>query len=230
MTLKPGYAGLLLFAATWVGPALPSAWAAVPADPVERAMYFVEKSAQATELFNAGRPADALVTFQEILAGCPELDEDGYVAISIGDCLAALDQPAEARSAYAAALAAHPEMKAGIEARMAELDLSGAITDALIARLRLAAQAKDDARFAANWRLGRALLGRAEDLLREATAAFDTVKKSEGLCELSRALAARAVSLAELSDDLASMKAELTDLWKAGRPPTGGGQARYRGM
>ncbi len=191
-------------------------WAAVPADPVERSMYFVEKSTQATELFNAGKAQEAFVIFQELRTCCADLDEDGYVALGLGDCLVELDRAEEARAAYEAAAAAHPELAPRIDSRLAEMDLAGDVSDALIARLRESARGRDESRYTASWRLGRALVVRARDLLTEATGAFETVRKSDAVTAVPRVVSRHIAFLDEMTSELSTMTEGLAEMARFG--------------
>jgi hypothetical protein len=141
-------------------------------DPVARSMAFIDGTAQATELFNSGKTQEALAMFQNLAANYPDLDEEGFVALSIGDCLFDLQRSVEARAAYDAVLAVHPDLRDTVDQRLLDLDASGEVTDAVIDRLRKAAEAQDAGRYAANWGLGRVLLKKAKSMLDEATTAF----------------------------------------------------------
>jgi hypothetical protein len=135
-------------------------------------MRFVEQSMAATDLLNAGQAAQALPILQELAKQYADQDEDGYVAVSLGDCLAMLNRTDEARRAYQAALAAHADKKSDIEQRLIELDLAGPVSDELLERLQRAAGSVGDGRFLAAWDLGRALQKKAQSLLEEAANAF----------------------------------------------------------
>jgi len=152
--------------------ALAPSLAAEPVDPIERSMAFVERSMEATELLNDGKVAEALAAFQELLNTSGDLDEDGFVALAVGDCLLKLRRNQEARTAYESALETHPDLAERINERLMELALAGTITDKLLDELRLAVQASEDSRFAAAWYLARGLQKRAYDLLDEALDAF----------------------------------------------------------
>lgn len=70
------------------------------AEDVDVAFTFIDRAAEATEHFNEGRAAEALAIFQGLLEKYPDQDADGYVSLSIGDCLFALDRFDEAVAAY----------------------------------------------------------------------------------------------------------------------------------
>lgn len=141
-------------------------------DPVERSMQFVDQSMKATDLFNEGKITDALAVFRKLLETSADLDEDGYVALSIGDCLAVLDRREDAKAAYEAAEARHRDLAGAVDDRLVELELAGNVSDSLIDRLRFAATSRSDKRFTAAWQLGRGLQKRAQALLLEAASAF----------------------------------------------------------
>lgn len=143
-----------------------------PSDTVERTMTFVDKSAEATELLSSGKTQEALAVFQDLQSRYGDLDQDGYVAMSIGDCLTTLGRLDEARQAYQAAGQSHFELANRVNQRLVELELAGEVTDDLLARLRFTVQMSTPVDFMANWRLGRALQKRAWAVLTEATAAF----------------------------------------------------------
>jgi tetratricopeptide (TPR) repeat protein len=150
------------------------------ADPVERSMRFVDQSLKATELFNAGKPDQALPIFQDLLKQDQDLDEDGYVAISIGDCLTALGRTDQARLAYQQAAKLHPDLQPKIDQHLIELALKGKITDDMIAKLRIAAKANKETQFNAGFQLGRALIKKATQLLTEAAETIQATVKAGG--------------------------------------------------
>jgi len=160
-------------------------------DPVDRAMYFIERSTEATELLNCQKFEEALAIFKE-LATYSDQDTDGYVAAAIGDCLAGLNRPAEARTAYDRALAAHPDLKESLNRKIAELDVIGEVSEEGLARLRAAAPGNS----AAQWRLARGLQQRARALLSEAAAAF------RNAAEAGNPMAMEGTTQATLLDDV----------------------------
>ncbi len=210
------------------------------ADAVERSVDFVEKSTEATELLSRNRLQEALAAFRELAARYPDLDEDGYVAMAIGDCLAGMGRDAEARDAYRAAAAAHPALAPSVNQRITDLELAGEVTDALIERLRAAAASADKSRYSAAWQLGRALQKRAKTLLIEAAAAFRTAGEADtpvsrpdpGLTQ-ARALEALAAELGGLIDRLedawgsARRAMRLPDRGEAAGATTGKGTAEW---
>lgn len=188
---------------------------------VERSFRFIERLSDATELFNAGKPAEALAIYGELVKNSPELDEDGYAAIGVGDCLAAMNQNEQARAAYQAAITAHPGMQTNIATRLAELDITEA-SDAAIARLREAAKSGAALDL---WRLGRGLQKRAEIHLTEASKSFKmaaaspTVELLPGY--LARSLTGHVAVLEELTRDLCAVVAQTETRWSAQQRPTG---------
>ncbi|MHC4675244.1 MAG: hypothetical protein ACYTF1_09885 [Planctomycetota bacterium] len=153
------------------GPAWPQQ--TVLAGEVERSMYFIEKMGEATELFNSSQPQDALDIFQDLQDNYSDLDQDGYVATAIGDCLVIMGQYGEAAIAYDAAVDSHPELAENINQKLIELELIGEVTDRLIQDLRKAAQVTEETKpSTTNWQLGRALQKRAKNLLVEAVELF----------------------------------------------------------
>jgi len=210
----------------WLGMSNQVAWSqdADAADPVERSMYFIERSAEATDLFNANQPQEALAILQDLDANHADLDEDGYVAMTIGDCLAILGRDPEARAAYQAAAASHPDLEAKVAQRLIELELAGSASDALIEELRFAAysqEAEDENRFIASWRLGRALQGRAKTLLDEAAGAFRAAADS-GLGQgfpYPVAILNHATVLEELAEDLTFLVERAGKRWGSARRP-----------
>ncbi len=193
-----------------------------PEDSIERAMYFVSRSAEATGMFNSNKPQEALMIFQELAAGYADLDENGYVATAVGDCLAALERDDEALAAYGAAAATHPELEDAVRQKIIELELAGRVTGELIDELRGAAdEADDDTWLAANWRLGRALQKRASALLDEAAVVFRTAADAGGSeIYLHRTtILHQATLLEELAEDLTSLIERLESRWGPARGP-----------
>lgn len=184
-----------------------------PARDVDRSFQFIERLAEATNLFNAGKAEEALAVYRELLSGSPDLDEDGYAAIGVGDCLAALGHHEPARTAYAAALAAHPDIQSNVAGRLAELDVADADDNALT-RLRTAAASGKAIDL---WRLGRALQRRAESLLLEAGRTFRsaaTAPPAELLPKyMSKSLVGHVAVLEELTRDLSAIVARTELTW-----------------
>ena len=116
----------------------------------------------------------ALEIFQELVADYSDLDDDGYAAVGVADCLAVLARDDQARAAYERVAETHPELAAKAKEQLVELELVGQITESLVVELRLAADLGGDNRFLANWQLGRALEKYAKALLDEAATAFRT--------------------------------------------------------
>ncbi|MGB9626408.1 MAG: hypothetical protein ACPMAQ_16260 [Phycisphaerae bacterium] len=187
------------------------------ADAVERSVSFVEKSTEATELLSRNKLQEALAAFQELAAQYPDLDEDGYVAMAIGDCLASLGRDAEARDAYRAAAAAHPALTPTVNQRITDLELAGEVSDAMIERLRAAAASADKGRYSAAWQLGRALQRRAKALLIEAAAAFRTASEADTFISRQDPGLTQARALEALAADLGGLIDRLEDAWGSAR-------------
>lgn len=177
-------------------------------DPVDRSFYFIERSAQATELFNQNRLQDALPIFQELAAGYSDLDEDGYVALGVGDCLLELGQLEAARAAYAQVKALRPDLQEEADLRLVGVELKGEVSDELIAWLRTAAEAPDADRAGMHWILGRALQKRAVSLVSEAAKAFRAAAEGGGAGgrgQKAPSLTSHAALLDELGQDLSRL-------------------------
>lgn len=196
------------------------AQAAPPTDPVDRAMWFVDRCAEATEQMNAGQYDEALAGFRKLATTCGDLDEDGFVAIAIGDCLAALRRDDEARAAYQAARAAHPDQATSIDRKLVELEMAGPVTNDLIDRLRqLVATANDaNTRTAFQWQLARALQKRAKALLDESVLALrdGRLPATDVWGQISTKYADL---VEELATDLGSLIARTERRWGSARGP-----------
>ncbi|HUW81600.1 MAG TPA: tetratricopeptide repeat protein [Phycisphaerae bacterium] len=207
-------------------------WARSPdvEDPVERSMTFIDKTMDATKLANDNRTKEALALFEKLAADYGDLDEDGYVAMAIGDCLAALKRYREARTAYQNAAEAHPQLADSVRQRVVELELAGEVGEALVEDLRVATADQDEATAGARWRLGRALQKRAKSTLIEAATAFRLAASVEptqvSLCR-PHAMRRQAAMLEELAEDLGALIDQTEDEWGwvrqliAGGPPRG---------
>ncbi len=202
-----GAFGVVFAASLLAGPA--PARAQSPTDPVERAMLFVERSLEATELYGAGRIEEALSVFEQALADGADLDEDGHVAVSIGDCLARLNRTEDARLAYQAVAVARPELLPGIEHRLIELELAGEVSDALLNRLRTAVAAEPGNPGRA-WHLTCALLKRAAALLPEAADTYHLVLQTGMVPQRSMREAGIAAQLQEIRDQLLGLAAKFS--------------------
>lgn len=185
-------------------------WARSPdaEDPIERSMTFIDKTMQATRLANDGKTKEALGLFEKLAADYGDLDEDGYVAISVGDCLATLKRFREARAAYKNAAEAHLELADSVRQRLVELELAGEVSEALVEDLRVETADQDEVAAADYWRLGRALQKRAKATLTEAATAFRLaggVEPSQiSLCR-PEAMSRQAAMLEELTEDLGAL-------------------------
>lgn len=173
-------------------------------DPVEREFDFVDRTSQATDLYNAGRLEEALTAFRSLVQCCSDLDTDAFVALSVGDCLARLERFDEARAAYQAAVSAHPEKAAVVEERLGEMDANAPVTPESIERLRVAANQPGAGSPNAQWRLARALQKQSMNLLTEAAGAFRQVSSAseETVSFRASALRAHVAYLEEVMQDL----------------------------
>ena len=193
-------------------------WARSPdvEDPIERSMTFIDKTMQATKLANDSKTKEALALFEELATDYGDLDEDGYVAIAIGDCLATLKRFREARSAYQNAAEAHPELADSVRQRLVELELAGEVGEALVEDLRVATADQDETTAGAYWRLGRALQKRAKATLVEAATAFRLASSGEpaqmSLCR-PHAMRRQAAMLEELAEDLGALIDQTEEEW-----------------
>lgn len=211
----PGLVLQLLAAAAFAG-GLPDASASEPDSP-DRAMAFVEKSVEATELFNQRKFAEALVRFEELIRDYGDLDEDGYIAMSLADCLVGLDRLDEARAMYESVAAGHASLAQAVQQKLRELALNATPDDALLDELRAAVAADLDRAYAANVQLGRALQRRAASLLAEAATVFRAAAEAEpNLTQPSRRLvSSQAEMLAEIQEDLTALISRMERAWGA---------------
>jgi len=190
-------------------------------DPVERAVAFITLKTEATELLAADKPSEGLAKFQHLSEHYADLDEDGYVALSIGDCLAVLARDDEARAAYEATAGAHPELAETVAARQVELALVGEVGEALIDQLRAASEAEGRGKPAANWQLARALQKQAKSLLAEAAVAFRFVAEHQSADSGSRhrSVLDHTALLDEQIEDLGLLIERTERLWGSARGP-----------
>lgn len=152
-----------------------SAWAQATNDPLERSLYFVDKSTEATELFNTQHTQEALAIFQELARSYADLDEDGYVSLSVGDCFAAMGKYEQARQAYAELLAKRSDLQLKVQDRLLEAELlSGTVSPETVAKLRQAVTnpAPGEDSYRNRVKLGLALERQAYALLAEAVEVF----------------------------------------------------------
>jgi tetratricopeptide (TPR) repeat protein len=208
-------------------------WAGSPhmEDPVERSMTFIDKTMQATKLANDNKTKEALALFEKLAADYGDLDEDGYVAIAIGDCLATLERLEEARTAYKNAAEAHPELANSVRQRLVELELAGQVSEVLVEDLRVEAANQDEATAAAYWRLGRALQKRAKATLIEAATAFrlaGSVEPSQISLVRPAPMRRQAAMLDELAEDLGALIDQSEEKWGWLRQLMVGGSPRGR--
>jgi tetratricopeptide (TPR) repeat protein len=166
-------------------------------------MDFVDKSAQATELYNGGKYHQALPLFESIAQSYADLDTDGFGLLGMGDCLAAMGRFDEARTAYQAAPAPDARHRAAIDQRLAELKVKAPLTDDALRDLAAAAEQPGDSQFAAMWRYARALEKRALDSLTAAAQTFRNTASAAGERAIPvEKLLNQATYLEELVDDL----------------------------
>jgi len=183
-------------------------------DPVERSMRFIEQSMNATDLFNEGKVKDALAVFTKLLETTPDLDEDGYVALSIGDCLVVLDRREDAKAAYEVAQAKHADLAGTVDDRLIELELAGSVGDSLLDRLRFAATSRNEKRFVAAWQLGRALQKRAQALLVEAASAFRMAAQLDSPIPKADWQADHLADLDDLNEQVADLIERVEKRWR----------------
>lgn len=176
---------------------------------VEREMHFIDRSMTATELFNQGKPAEALPIFEELIRGYSEFDTDGFAAMSYADCLAQLDRAPEAMAAYEAARRAHPELSERIDRREIEVSLTGEVDESLVAHLRMLAFGSDEDSRLATLQLGRALQKQARTLLDEAAGAFRHAAGTDGFLPDRPFLSEYATTVEGIAHDLSSLIAQM---------------------
>jgi hypothetical protein len=162
-------------------------------EDLDAAFTFIDRAAEATERFNEGRPAEALTIFQGLLEKYPEQDADGYVSLSMGDCLFALDRLDEAVTAYQRTVSQHPELARPVADRLAEVQLARPVTDGLLDELRRSVESGSD------------LQKRAAELLDEAMEAFKAAAEENATPLRAQLLGAHATYLQELGIDLAQL-------------------------
>lgn len=189
-------------------------------DATDRSMAFIEKSVEATNLYNERRLSEALAAFDDLLRNYGDLDEDGLVAMGMADCLFAMERYDEARRLYQVIAGSHPASAAAVNLRVREIDLvTGAIDDAMLAELRQAAAASEHGdHLRAQVQLGRALQKRAAVLLTEAANVFRFAAEGRSAAGPgSRRLLNQAVMLAEIQEDLAWLVDRVDASWAADR-------------
>jgi tetratricopeptide (TPR) repeat protein len=206
-------------------------WAKSPdvEDPIERSMTFIDKTMQATKLANDNKTKEALALFEKLAADYGDLDEDGLVAMSVGDCLATLKRYREARTAYQNAAEAHPDLADSVRQRLVELELAGEVSEVLVEDLRV--EAADEVTAGAYWRLGRALQKRAKATLIEAATAFrlaSSVDPSQMNFCRPVPMRRQAAMLEELAEDLGALIDQSEQEWGWLRLLVAGGSPRGR--
>ncbi|MBI4581653.1 MAG: tetratricopeptide repeat protein [Planctomycetes bacterium] len=214
-----GRLAVAVLAAAWMSPVLadePGGNAGGP-DATTRMMAFVEKSTQATELFNERKAAEALPVFEELARDYADLDEDGYAIMGLADCLHALGRVDEARAQYEVIARAYPSLGADVRQRLREMALAGEPDDSLLNELRTEAATATEDVFTVQLQLGRALEKRAAALLREAVTAFRTAADTDRdlLHPARRAAHRQADMLAEIQEDVSSLIDRMEQAWGA---------------
>lgn len=198
-------------------------------DPIERSIAFVEKSEEAQDLYNRQHYAEALPVFETLVKSLSDQDVDGFAALGLGDCLAALNRYDDARAAYLRFVPRTPAQQSAVNVRLEDLELKGTVSEATLERLRVAAQQTGPERSGALWRLGRALQKRAADLLAEGGQVFRAAADATGERPCTpEQLASQGAYLDELADDLRFLIAEVegylqlpTNLNSKGEPVDG---------
>jgi tetratricopeptide (TPR) repeat protein len=201
-----------LAVACWAAPA----WGQESGDDSDRQVRFVERTSQATELYNDGHYDAALAVFSELAREGSELDVDGYAVMGMADCLFALGRWEEARAVYAQITSAYPEQADTARERVFEIAVRGQPDDTLLEELRraVADAAADDAVYRS--KLARALQKRAAALLQEAAQVFQAASKlpdAAGCLKLEIA-ERQAGFLAELCEDLTSLVERTEEVWR----------------
>ncbi len=173
--------------------------------PIEREMYYVERSMTATDLFNQGKPAEALPVYEELMRGYSDFDTEGFAAMSYGDCLAQLGHGPEALAAYEEVRSRHPELAGRVDEREIEVRLAGEVDEGLIALLRSLAFGDDENSRLATLQLGRALQKQAEALLDEAAGAFRHASATDAFLPGRPFLREYATTIEGIAHDLSSL-------------------------
>ncbi|HON68275.1 MAG TPA: tetratricopeptide repeat protein, partial [Phycisphaerae bacterium] len=192
---------------------------AAPADSdsesLDREMAFVEKSIEATDLFNERKLPEALAAFEALLRDYGDLDEDGYASMSLADCLFGMGRLSEARAAYQAVMQNHPGLVKMVQHRLRELELLGEPDENFIAELRAAVASETESAYTLQLQLGRALQKRAMGLLSEAMTAFRSAVATEpDLAHPTRRLVTNQIEiLAEIQEDLSALLDRLERHW-----------------
>lgn len=159
---------------------LPAALHVKAQDPqdVDRQFVYIDRVSEATDFYNQGKYAESLATYRMLAQKYQDLDADRFVAIGIGDCLAALGQVDEARRAYEAIQPVGDQQRKTLNEKIADLAMKGRIDDGVLKRLRQ--QIQGEQAYTASWRLGRALQKYAADILAEASSVFRQTAKLPG--------------------------------------------------
>lgn len=90
----------------------------------DQQLRWTQRTHEIVRLLAAGKPAEALAICEQLLRETPAQDRDGLVALATGDCHWRLKQYDQARQAYQAAAAAHPELESTVWIRLAETELA----------------------------------------------------------------------------------------------------------
>jgi len=179
-----------------------------PSDQVERSMRYVDRVTEANGLFNQGKTEQALTIYEELDRQDRDLDEDGFVLASKGDCLAELNRIEEARQAYMAAIQLHPELEPRISERLMKLTLAGEVGDDEVSQLRDYVQKRSDG--ASFLMLSLGLQKRAHAILTDAIAAIKLAGEESAVWN---SCSKKMEPLQDVADDLASMIEQSQDHW-----------------
>ncbi len=165
-----------------------------PPDPMESEIAATQDRAQwvrrvqeASDLLGGGKAAEALAAFESLQRDQPTLDNDGMVALGIGDCQFQLKQYEQAYATYGQAAQAHPDLDDTVW-RLVETELSLGRFDQATNRLQqvVAGNAPPAQKAWASLRLGNIqetqaiqLLSKAEQTYRQATGIFDKLAEPQ---------------------------------------------------
>lgn len=174
---------------------------------IERKIYFVEQVSNAVMLMGREQYEEALSILQPLHQSYADLDDDGQVAIRMGDCLVHLGREDEAWQAYESVLAMNPVAAEQARRKLMELELKGGVTDALVDHLRQLVTRNDTVERRDRLNLGRALQKRARGLLTEAADMFEEAVSNGAYTDWppDEVVQQQTRMLRELSEDLSSL-------------------------